>query len=509
MTTNSLETMLNAFYRDDDNEFFNVELAQEIVATYPDRAESHAALARAYYKLDDFDVALLYTRDSLQIDPYCPDALRVRANHLEDNEGKVEEAHRILDAALKQYPNHYGCLLARGYSAVETGEVDLGVKLLLRACQSRPDYQRPMNNLLHFCLEHGQWESLLTAVHKIESHRPLDGEQLYNIGTALYQTGRYNEAITFLDRGRDALGEENAIQHNRALCLEKLVRYQEAVDEWSLLLIREPEWDWPLEGRTRCNRKLGNIDAALTDIKRLNVIDPHNQNARYYEAGIRYDQDRHAIALVHINAILADHPKHASALNLSGLCHHRLHMPTKARADFLRAIEHDETFSAAHYNLAQLELDEERFSEALKHIEIAIALDPEDWQSRSLRAKVLSALNDEKAATQVYSSWLETHRDDGAARSEYAAHLIRHKLWQAALSELERGINPMQPEGYAAWSIGQCHKELDNKAAALEWYKKAKSAYALKSDVASVESCERSIQELNTKKGFFAKLFGE
>jgi tetratricopeptide (TPR) repeat protein len=514
MTTELLEDLLTTFYRDDDNDFFNVELAQRIVDTYPDHAESHAALARALYKLDEFDIAALHTRDALQIDRHCPDALRIHANHLEDVDGKVEEAHRVLDAALKQHPNHYGCLLARGYSAVENGDVELGVKLLLRACQARPDYRRALNNLLYFCQEHGQWEHLQAAIRKIEAHRPLDGQQLYNIGTALYQGERYGDAIVFLDRSRDALGEENAIQHNRALCLEKLERYQDAIDEWSTLLLREPDWEWPLEGRVRCYRVLGNIDAALADIKRLKVIDPNNQTARGYEAGIRYDQNDYATALLILSDIVVDFPDYAWAFNLRGKCHQKLHMTAKARADFLKAIECDDTFFSAQYNAAELEISESRYADALKHAEIAITLQPNDWQSREYRAQALSGLNREDEASRVYSTWLEAYPDDANAGNAYGGYLIKRERWRAALSVLERAFksqqlqSPSSSQSYAAWSIGECHKGLGNKTAATEWYQKAKASYILEGNKVSAEICEQSIQGLAVKKGFFSKLFG-
>ncbi len=516
MNTESLENLLNAFYRDDDNDFFNVELAQQIVNAYPDRAESHAALARAHYKLDEYDIAALHTRDALQIDSNCPDALRVHANYLELIDSKVEEANRILDAALKQHPNHYGCLLARGYSAMEAGDVELGATLLLRACQSRPDYQRALVNLLYFCQEHGKWDTLQTAIRKIEQHRPLDGQQLYNVGTALYESKRYSEAIVFLDRSRDALGEENAIQHNRALCLEKLERYQEAIDEWSSLLLHEPDWEWPLEGRVRCHRELGNIDAAVADIKRLNAIDPNNQTARGYEASIRYDQNDYATSLLILSALITDFPDYAWAFNLRGKCHRQLHMTTKARADFLKAIECDSTYFNAHYNLAELEINESRYADALKHAEIAISLQPNDWQSREYRAHALSGLSREDEASRVYSTWLETHPDDTSAGDAYGAYLMKHERWQVALGVLERTFKSRQlqsssqqiSQSYAAWSIGECHKGLGNKTAANEWYQKAKVSYTLEGNKESADICEQSIQGLAAKKGFFSKLFG-
>jgi tetratricopeptide (TPR) repeat protein len=511
--TESLDVLLESFYRDDESEFFNLELAEHIVATYPEAAQSHAALARAYCKLQENDAAATHLRDALRIDPQHPDVLRVKAYLLEAVDQNLQEANRVLDSALAKYPNHYGCLLARGYSAVENGKHDVGANLLLRAVKARPDYRRAFTNLTHFCSEHGASntlfvDTLLAAVKLIESYRKLDGEQLYNLGTGLYQIDRYAEAIVYLDRARTESGEQNAIQHNRALCLEKLERYQDAIDEWSLLLEREPEWDWPIEGRVRCNRTLGNIDAAMADIERLSALDPNNQNGRRYHAGILYDQEKYTLSLAVLDTLLADHPDYDIALVLRGQCHVHLNQTSKARADFQRAIEIDEAYFLAHYHLAKLELAEGRNDESLTHAEISISLDPNDWDGRALRAKALSALGREAEANRMYESWIETHPDDSVAFEAYAAHLIELKRWQPALALLERALDPLKSHPYRAWSIGECHKGLGNLAAAREWCQKAKTSYALEGNKESADICERSVQGLVEKKGLFSRLFG-
>ena len=513
MPTDTLESLLETFYRDDEHEVFNVELAEQMVARYPADARSHAALARAHVKLDDVDAAAIHLREALRLDAEQPDALRVKAHLLEDVDHNLLEANRVLDAAIARHPNHYGCLLARAYSAAENGDAALGAALSLRAVQSRPDRRRALTNLTHFCIENGAAtrlfaDALVAACRVVELQQTLDGEQLYNVGTALNEAGRHHDAIVYLDRARSVLGEENAIQHNRALCLENLERYQEAIDEWSALLEREPEWDWPLEGRIRCNKALGHIDAALADIARVNALEPHNRSARRSHAGILYDQEKYADAIAVLDPLLVDHPDYDVAFALRGLCHKHLQQPLKARADFQRAIAIDPSYFVAHFQLAEVALSEGHHDEAFTHSEIAISLDHGDWASRSLRAQTLSALGRDSEATQTYAAWLHMHPDDVVARDAYAAFLIEHKQWQPALTLLEQAIDPIKPQPYAAWSMGECHKGLGNAAAAREWYQKAKTQYLLDNEPANAESCENSIQSLIAKKGFFSKLFG-
>lgn len=504
----SLESMLHDLFLDHENDVINQELAEQIVAAYPKRAEALAARARVYYRLDDYERAETDVRAALAIDADCPEAIRVHAYLLQDAHDNAEEADRVLDAALSKHPNDYGLLLARGYSAMIAGDNDNAIRLLTRACQVQPLAVKGLGNLVHVCPEADRIDDLLNAVRIVESARALKGQECYNVGTALYQGKRNQEALTYLDRGRELLGEQNAIQHNRALCLEALGRHQEAIDEWSNLLLREPDWDWPREGRIRCNRELGNVDAAMSDIAYLNKLDPQNQNGRQELASILYEKDDFSGAIRVLDALIADECDGAWERNLRGSSYHRLKQLSDARSDYLRAIEIDDTYPQALRNLAKVELEEGRPAEALKYAEMAISVSPDSWTAHDLRGQALTALGQKDAAASVYARWLEKHPDDKVARESYGLHLLETARYKEALRELQRVVDPLNPGGYLCWSIGECHKGLKNTAAAREWYQKARTRYALQNNQHSVTVCDDAIKALDEKKGLLSRWFG-
>ncbi len=50
------------------------------------------------------------------------------------------------------------------------------------------------------------------------------GMLAYNAGTMLYEVDEFDRAIVHLDRARELLGEQNAVQMNRALTLQQMGR---------------------------------------------------------------------------------------------------------------------------------------------------------------------------------------------------------------------------------------------------------------------------------------------
>lgn len=508
MNTRPLDDMLDALYEDDDVDFANLELADEIVNAYPTRAEAWAARARVHSKLEDFAAAEADTQQALKIDPQSPDALRMKAMCLIDIQKDMGASKRLLDDVLRNHPTHYGALLGSGWIAGESGDALTAMKFFARAHGARPEYLRPLNNLAFFASEHAEWDALVSAVRDIEAQHPLNGLQHYNVGTILFEAGRHSDAITHFDLARQLPGEQNAIQHNRALCLEKLERKQEAIEEWSNLLLREPDWDWPLAGRARCLRALGRTDEALADIGRLNQIDPHNETARRYESGIYFDKNDYAKSLLVLDGLVADGLADAWVHNLRGCCHHQLNDLGRARADFLKVMETEPEHFRANLNLAQTEFDDEKFQRACDHAEAAIAIAPQEWESHHLRAKSLAALKQFDAANSVFDRWLTAQPDDDQAREAWAKYLQAQGEWKAAINQFEQLIQRGEKHPYIFWCVGECYKALDDRAGAAQWYGKARAGYLLQNKQDSVAACDHSLNELGAKKGFFSKLFG-
>lgn len=506
-----LEKLIERLYSADDCDQFDSELADHIVSLYPAQSRAWAARARAYYKLDDAEVAGACVREAVARDPQCPDAAWMAAC-LADDEGDTQRALALLEDALVRNPNHYGCLLVRGWISHEkNGDDEQALHFLRLACLARPDRLRAFNNLQSILLEQGRIEEAISVYRQITALVPSNGMHEYNLGSSLHVVEAYARAIEFLDLARILLGPQNAIQHNRAMCLEDLERYQEAIDEWSHLLQREPDWNWPREGRARCLRKLGRIDEALSDIRVLYEQDPHNEDGRWLEAEILYDRKQYAQAVTLLDALVDDGFGDQWKLNLRGACYSELQQYDKAKPDLLRALAQDGKYFSARSTLAEVELALGNFEAALEHVDIAIAQSPDNWHPHEYRAKALVGLGRESDALREYERWLAQHPDAAfatSARLECAGLLRALQRWQEALAHYQVLFRDNPNNGFVAWCIGMCLKGQGQVANARPWYKKAESIYRLNGNAQYAQACQDEHDAMAEPKGFFARWFG-
>jgi predicted TPR repeat methyltransferase len=114
--------------------------------------------------------------------------------------GKLDEAARTYLAVLEADPDNVDALHFLGVLRHQEGRTALGVDFVLRAIALRPNYFDALNNLGNMYLKFGPTEAV-TAYHKALELRPGDPGVLRNLGAALRQLKRHEEAAELFERG--------------------------------------------------------------------------------------------------------------------------------------------------------------------------------------------------------------------------------------------------------------------------------------------------------------------
>ncbi len=248
-----IESILRADDGDDHPQM--LALCEQGVREQPNAAVMWALRARCHDKRGvpaarDADLAR-----ALTLDPHCADALRVRAT-VAYNDGDHEETWRILRDARQRAPSHFGLLMAEAYVLINDQRLQDAIDCWTRAIQQRPQAGAPHCYIASNLANAGRHTEAVPYFERAVALAPGNGRFMYDAGNTYRRLGDLNKAIAMFDRSRAILGEENAIQHNRASCLQALGRDADAVEEWTSLLRREPDWDWPLEGKARSLHRL-------------------------------------------------------------------------------------------------------------------------------------------------------------------------------------------------------------------------------------------------------------
>lgn len=407
----------------DDQGETDPDLADALVARFPEAAAAWAARARTHLLHGDFEAAAADNQAALARDPQSPDAAW---NTLYVLDAESDDATAVLNAARKavsSHPQHFGLNRVLGWVASQAGRQEEALAAWERAMAARPGNLQILTNLINTYGERDEVAAMKAVYARYQAAGGDEGLVDYNLGTALYQQGHYAEAIGYLDLGRQKLGPQNAIQHNRALCLEKLGRHEEAVAEWSHLLTREPDWDWPRQGRHRSLRELGRLQEARADLDILLAEDPNELAHLEYDAQLSLREGRPAAAQASLERILAQHGEDCNAVHyhLLGLCHLEQGRLEAAQQALDQALGHHENHFPSHQASARLALARRDPRAAQRHAEIAIALNPHDWAVYEYRAQALLAQQKPDKAADTYRLWLKFHPGDAQGTEALAS----------------------------------------------------------------------------------------
>lgn len=486
-------------------------LAQRLVAELDREPRALAIRARTRFKRGDLAAAQADVDAALALDPQCVDALWMRTLLIdEESESANVRAIAELDRLLARQPDHYGCHLSRGWRLHLLDRLDEAVAAWEAALRARPHRRRPAANAATFLQEAGRADEASAFYERTAAANPDDGMTAYNVGTHYYQLGQYDKAIVHLDRGRRLLGEQNAIQHNRALTLQALGRHAEAVEEWSSVLLREPDWDWAVSGRFRSLRALGrNAEADADHARWMEIVGPDSSEVLQAEPRRLIEAGEHAAALRLLEKMIAAGQVDVDVFNLAGFCLARLDRPAQAKAAYERALALDDSRAYVHrnYGEALLALDDPAGAQA--HAETAIALDPKEDRAHRLRGLALVKLGRTADAVPSFEQWVALAPSSVAALVQLIKALQSLDRHAEALTRCDELIRLIPADGWGYLKKGQSYEALGNVANAKLAYQKAASSYLAAGENGEAEHCRKAAENAGRqKRGLFARLFG-
>lgn len=414
---------------------------------------------------------------ALALDPQCSDAIRVRATALYDA-GEREQAWRILRDARQRAPSHFGLLMAEGYLLINDRRLDDAIASWTAASQVRPSAAAPhcyIGSNLHNA---GRYREALPYHQRAVALAPNNGNFLYDAGNNYRRLGDLDNAIAMFDRARAILGEQNAIQHNRASCLQALERHEDAVEEWTSLLRREPDWDWPLEGKARSLHRLGRADEAAPLWRHLDALSDSGWDGRREQAREYVRSGNPELAEEVLQGLDPLTSGDSELLFVAGNAQRDQRCWEEALAYYQcgYALAPGNDFLPG--NAADMLNRLERYDEALPLSEVAISLDPDWLKWRRARIEALTGLGRAAEAVADADRAMERWPDNGALHADRINALVAAARYDEALSACDRLI-ALDP-GFRSWALfsrGETYGHMKRHAESAMAFRQASASY--------------------------------
>jgi tetratricopeptide (TPR) repeat protein len=355
----------------DANKDAAVTAMEKLVAHHPENPHAWMALSRMAVNVDRLEVALDAVNKALDLSPQLPEAAILKAQILVRLDRKAE-ATEMLAAAVSTHPDNtmlhfaYGRMLLDGddlagakqqfarvveldphnaeglYSLalleLETKQYRAGEKHLLQLLQLQPDEQNAFYYLGYAALEQGDDANALKWYSKVEGGDYWSQSQL-RIAEILLRQGELDE----MQRHMRLQRQKNPEQSVTFFLIEGQVytdadMHEEAFNLYGTALEVNPDNEELLYAHSLAAEKLGKLDIAERDMRRILKNDPDNTrtlNALGYTLADR--TNRYEEALVYINKAYEQEPDDPAIIDSLGWVHYRLGNLDEARSLLQRA----------------------------------------------------------------------------------------------------------------------------------------------------------------------------
>jgi Flp pilus assembly protein TadD len=211
--------------------------------------------------------------------------------------------------------------------------------------------------------------------------RPDTSPVHYNLGIALYEQGKVEEAVGHF---RKALDLRNAkVHYNLGVALRAQGQVEEAVGHFRKALDLDPRHADAHYNLGLALRDQGQVEGAIRHYRKALDLEPRHVNAHIGLGRAMHEQGKVDEAVGHIRKALDLDPRHVNAHIGLGVALRAQGQVEEGVGHYRKAIEFDPRNAKAHYNLGVALYEQGKVDEAVGHFRKALDLDPRNAGAHS------------------------------------------------------------------------------------------------------------------------------
>jgi protein O-GlcNAc transferase len=299
-------------------------------------------------------------------------------------QGRLVEAERHYDAALKSEPDHFEAQHMMGVIALQTGNFERGVEIIRKAVSLNENSPIAFNNLAKGLKDLGQLDEAIVYFERAIALAPNFADAEFSYGTALHLMNRFQDALVHFEKAIALNPKFIAALNNRGLALAKLKRFTEALASYEKALAIQPNFGDAHSNRGNALTALMRFDDALTSFDRAIAVRPDSAEAHCNRGNALLELARFEDAAASFDRAIAIRPDFAEAHRARGDALANLNRFGEAIASFDRAIAIKPRYLDAWIARAETLFTCNRNDEAVESAEAAIGIDPDNALCRFL-----------------------------------------------------------------------------------------------------------------------------
>jgi len=422
----NLQAALN-FYNT-GNELKNQGRSDEAIASYqkalffhPDYAEVYNQLGEIYFTQRKLTEALKSCNRAIELKSDYAPAYKTLGNVLQA-QGQIEQAVNAYDKALEINPEFAEAYVNKGSMLSKLGEHESAIVCLSKAIELKPEMAAAYWNLATVYIKINKLAESIDCRQKAFALEPrlITAESLNDLGTAIGQEGKFEEAINYYKKAIELQPNYYLAYLNWGISLNQIGQFNEAIEHLQKALQLKPD----------SGEAYGNIGKALIELNKI------SEGIAYYEKAVKL-QPNSATAHFNLGTALTQQDKFEEAI-----------------AELQKAVELQPDLGEAYSNIGTTvykksrkygELNGQEFNLAINSLIKALEINSELALPHLYLAQLISCpvqVSDFGGLRKASEKYLATCKEDNrliAASAFISTHVKSglHKLAREKLLEIE------------------------------------------------------------------------
>ena len=311
-------------------------------------------------------------------------SLKLAEHYFRDN--NYSFAKHILGKVIEIDANNSKANELLAYIYTNTGEIDIGFRLLTVACNENDCSPEALYFLGSMQLKRGLFSQAINTLKKSILKGGEFFEGLHDLASAQANIGEFSSSFANYQKCLFFGQASHELFFNIARTLDELKRYEEAITHYDKALSLKPDYAevWSNKGLTL--HELKRYEEAITHYDKALSLKPNYAEAWSNKGNTLYELKHFYEAIAHYDKALSLNPNYYVAWSNRGAILNALKRYDEAIAHYDKAISLKPDYHKAWANKGNTLSELKRYQEAITHYDKALTLKPDiDWVSGELR----------------------------------------------------------------------------------------------------------------------------
>ncbi len=366
------------------------------------------------------------------------------------NRGRLEDAERELDAAIRIHPGAAEAHLALAGVREGQGRPDEALEMYRAALRLDPDSSSTHREMAALLLTLGDSAQALVHFREASALSPRDGDALVDLAVALSREGRHEEAKARIEQALRLPVDEARLHHNCGVVLMERGELEEAETRFERAIALRPDYALAHFSAGQTALRRGSFDKAAEHLREAVRLEPENEAARYHLGLAFANAGRLDEAYGELEKALSLNPNRPETHYSLGLALARLGDLDRALAHFRECLSLAPENAEAHYSLGLALAGKGELEEALPSYERSVELAPDYAEAFNSWGVALASLGRIAEAVERFQAALRLNPRLAEAHNNIALALSRAGATAPALEHFRAAasIEPMNPDAH-------------------------------------------------------------